>query len=160
MGSGASRILNLMKTSPKNTISSKTYLTVHSLNPLTFKLDDKLILTSEFYVLSDDIIISRLAVGQKLLAFSFNDNQCYFIHQTVDGNIIKTKIIDNTNDNSIIDSLSANQGRLLAGRVLQLENEMIAIKQCVTNLENRMTTAENDINDLDNRVLSLESKIV
>lgn len=160
MGSGASRILSLMKTSPKNTISSKTYLTVHSLNPLTFKLDDKLILTSEFYVLSDDIIVSRLQVGQKLLAFSFNDGQCYFIHQTVDGNIIKTKIIDNTNDNSIIDSLSANQGRLLAGRVLQLENEMVTVKKRVTSLENRMDSAETNINELDSRVSNLESRIV
>lgn len=160
MGSGASRILSLMKTSPKNTISSKTYLTVHSLNPLTFKLDDKLILPSEFYVLSDDIIVSRLQVGQKLLAFSFNDGQCYFIHQTVDGNIIKTKIIDNTNDNSIIDSLSANQGRLLADRLLQLENEMIAVKRRVNSLENRMDSVETNINELDSRVSSLESKIV
>lgn len=160
MGSGASRILSLMKTSGKNTISTKSYVTVHSLSPLTLKLDDKLILTSEFYVLSDDIIISRLHVGQKLLAFSFNDGQCYFVHQTVDGNIIKTKIIDNTNDNSTIDSLSANQGRLLAGRVLQLENEMIVVKQRLTSLESRMSNAETDIENIDNRVTSLESRIV
>ena len=64
MGNGASRILNIMKNSGKNTISVKSFVTVTSLEPLTFKLEDKLTLTSEFYVLSDDIIKERLVIGQ------------------------------------------------------------------------------------------------
>ena len=102
MGTGANRILKIMQKSGKNTISSVVFLTVNSLNPLTFKLDDRLVITKEFYILSDDIILNRLNVGIKLLAFTFNDGQCYFIHQTVDDNIIKTKIIDNLDDDSII----------------------------------------------------------
>lgn len=152
MGSGANRILNVMKHSGKNTISQRAFVVVTTLNPLTFKLDDKLILTSQFYVLSDDIIEERLKVGQKLLAFSFNDGQCYFIHQSVDNSNIKTKIVDNLNDTSIIDSLSANQGKLLGKRVYTLEQEMIEVKR-------RLTDAENNITDLTNRVTRIESQI-
>lgn len=157
MGTGAHRILNVMKHSGKNTISHRAFVIVTSLDPLTFRLDDKLVLTSNFYVLSDDIIKERLQVGQKLLAFSFNDGQCYFIHQSVDGSIIKTKIIDNLNDDSIIDSLSARQGKLVGGRVLNLENELEIIKNRLNSVENRMTNAESDIDDLDTRVTSLEN---
>lgn len=158
MGSGASRILQVMKHSGKNTISNRAFVVVNSLNPLNFKLDDKLILTSDFYVLSDDIIKERLQVGQKLLAFSFNDGQCYFIHQSVDNSIIKTKIIDNLNDESIIDSLSARQGKLLGERVLGLEEELRIVKNRLTAVENRMSDAEYDIDDLDSRVTNLENK--
>lgn len=157
MGSGANRILKIMKSSGKNTISHRAFITVASLNPLTFKLDDKLILTSQFYILSDDIILERLRVGQKLVAFSFNDGQCYFIHQSVDNSIIKTKIIDNLNDNSTIDSLSAKQGKILGERVLGLEEELIAVKNRLTQVENRMTDAESNITDLNTRVTNLEN---
>lgn len=159
MGTGANRILKVMQKSGKNTISSAVFLTVNSLNPLTFKLDDRLVITKEFYILSDDIILSRLAVGIKLLAFTFNDGQCYFIHQTVDNNIIKTKIIDNLTDDSIIDSLSARQGKLLGIRVKTLEDEVVGAKRRITNLENRMSTAENNINALENKTTKLEDKI-
>lgn len=151
MGNGAHRILNVMKHSGKNTISHRAFVIVTSLDPLTFRLDDKLVLTSNFYVLSDDIIKERLQIGQKLLAFSFNDGQCYFIHQSVDNSIIKTKIIDNLNDNSTIDSLSAKQGKLLGDRVLSLETE-------VTNIKTRLSQAENDILDLKSRVSTLENR--
>ena len=151
MGNGASRILNIMKNSGKNTISVKSFVTVTSLEPLTFKLEDKLTLTSEFYVLSDDIIKERLVIGQKFLAFSFNDGQCYFIHQSVDNSIVKSKIVDNLQDSSKIDSLSANQGKLLGDRVLSLETE-------VTNIKTRLLQAENDILDLKSRVSTLENR--
>lgn len=157
MGTGAHRILNVMKHSGKNTISHRAFVIVTSLDPLTFRLDDKLVLTSNFYVLSDDIIKERLQVGQKLLAFSFNDGQCYFIHQSVDGSIIKTKIIDNLNDNSTIDSLSAKQGKILGERVFDLEEELIAVKNRLTQVENRMTDAESNITDLNTRVTNLEN---
>lgn len=157
MGSGANRILKIMKNSGKNTISHRAFITVASLNPLTFKLDDKLILTSQFYILSDDIILERLKVGQKLVAFSFNDGQCYFIHQSVDNSIIKTKIIDNLNDNSTIDSLSAKQGKILGERVFDLEEELIAVKNRLTKVENKMIDAELNIDDLNTRVTNLEN---
>lgn len=159
MGTGANRILKVMQKSGKNTISSAVFLTVNSLNPLTFKLDDRLVITKEFYILSDDIILSRLAVGIKLLAFTFNDGQCYFIHQTVDDNIIKTKIIDNLTDDSIIDSLSARQGKLLNIRVAQLEEDNISNKRRLTNLENRMTSAESNIESINNKLVDLESRV-
>ena len=159
MGSGANRILNIMKYSGKNTISHRAFVTVNSLNPLTFKLDDKLILTTQFYILSDDILLERLKVGQKLVAFSFNDGQCYFIHQSVDNSIIKTKIIDNLNDNSTIDSLSARQGKLLGERVLGLEEELIVVKNRLTNAENRLTNAENRINTVEYTLDNLESRV-
>ena len=166
MGTGANRILKVMQNSGKNTISSKVFLTVNSLTPLTFKLDDRLVITKEFYILSDDIILSRLTLGVKLLAFTFNDGQCYFIHQAVDNNIIKTKIIDNLNDDSNIDSLSAKQGKLLGIRVTELEEEIIGAKRRLSNLETRMsnaesniTTLQNRVNDLDNRVTNLESRV-
>lgn len=159
MGTGANRILKVMQKSGKNTISAKVFLTVNSLNPLTFKLDDRLVITKEFYILSDDIILSRLSLGVKLLAFTFNDGQCYFIHQSVDDNIIKTKIIDNLNDDSIIDSLSAKQGKLLGIRVTELEEEVVNAKHRLSILENRMDTAETNIRDLQNKTNNLESRL-
>lgn len=159
MGTGANRILKVMQKSGKNTISSTVFLTVNSLNPLTFKLDDRLVITKEFYILSDDIILSRLAIGIKLLAFTFNDGQRYFIHQTVDNTIIKTKIIDNLIDDSIIDSLSARQGKLLGIRVTDLENEMTGAKKRITALENRVSDDENKITTLQNKTSELESRI-
>ena len=158
MGNGAHRILNVMKHSGKNTISHRAFVSINSLDPLTFRLDDKLVLTSNFYVLSDEIILERLEVGQKLLAFSFNDGQCYFIHQSVDNSIIKTKIIDNLNDTSIIDSLSARQGKILGERVLSLETELISVKNRLTEVENRLTEEEADIDSLTSRVETLENR--
>ena len=158
MGTGAHRILNVMKHSGKNTISHRAFVIITSLYPLTFRLDDKLVLTSNFYVLSDDIIKERLQIGQKLLAFSFNDGQCYFIHQSVDNSIIKTKIIDNLNDTSIIDSLSARQGKILGERVLGLETELISVKNRLSNVESRITKAEADIDSLTSRVQTLENR--
>ena len=156
MGNGANRILKVMQKSGKNTISSVVFLEVNSLSPLTFQLDDRLTITKEFYILSDDIILERLKLGTKLLAFTFNDGQCYFIHQAVDNSIIKTKIIDNLNDSSIIDSLSANQGRLLGHRVNDLENELVQVKNRLNTIENRLDTAESAISNLDSRVSTLE----
>ena len=159
MGSGANRILKVMQKSGKNTISSAVFLTVNSLNPLTFKLDDRLVITKQFYILSDDIILSRLKVGIKLLAFTFNDGQCYFIHQTVDDNIIKTKIIDNLNDDSTIDSLSARQGKLLGIRVNNLEDDNTSNKRRLSSLEGRMSSAESDINSINEKLSKLESRV-
>lgn len=160
MINGASRILNIMKSVPKNTVSVKTFVTVHSVSPLTFKLDDKLILTSEFYVLSDDIIKSRLAVGQKLLAFSFNDAQCYFIHQAIDKSKIKMKLIDNLNDPSIIDALTANQGKVIGERLYDIETELPTIKSRLSSLESQVANIKSQITDLDSRITVLEQKIV
>lgn len=153
MGNSANRILKIIQKSGTDTISEKVYLTVQSTTPLVFKLDDKLSITKEFYLLSDDIVIDRLAIGDKVIALTFNDGQCYFIHQSATNKIIKRDVINTLNSNSDIDMLSAKQGKLLneeitnlKSRVGALEQEVIQINATLENYNTRITTLENKLN--------------
>lgn len=148
MGS-ANRIFKVMQKSGTNTISTIAYLTVYTINPLIFKANDKLYLSEEFYVLSDDIVVDRLKVGTKVLAFTFDDGQKYFIHQTNDNNVIKRKVINSVNSDSSIDMLSAKQGKLLnteitnlKARVSTLETQVSQILTTLENHETRLTAIE------------------
>lgn len=148
MGS-ANRIFKVMQKSGTNTISTIAYLTVYTVNPLVFKASDKLYLSEEFYVLSDDIVVDRLKVGTKVLAFTFDDGQKYFIHQTNDYSVIKREVIDGVGSDSPIDMLSAKQGKLLnteitnlKARVSTLETQVSQILTTLENHETRLTAIE------------------
>ena len=148
MGS-ANRIFKVMQKSGTNTISTIAYLTVYTINPLVFKASDKLYLSEEFYVLSDDIVVDRLKVGTKVLAFTFDDGQKYFIQQTNDYSVIKREVIDDVDSDSSIDMLSAKQGKLLnteitnlKARVSTLETQVSQILTTLENHETRLTAIE------------------
>lgn len=87
MGNGASRIFNIMKKSNETSSASQLVtLKVKTVNPLTFELDDRVILTADFYIISDKIDKSKLRVGDAVLATTFNNGQVYFIQQAANTN--------------------------------------------------------------------------
>lgn len=136
MANGASRIFNFMKNAGTNTISEVVYVNVKSINPLIFNLENRLNITSEFYVLSDEIITSKLKIGDRLTAFTFNDGQCYFIQQCLNSNV-KAEVIDDLSSSSSVDSLSANQGAILKQMILDLKIEVEQLEERITELENK-----------------------
>lgn len=148
----ANRIFKVMRKAGDNTISNIVYLTVQSTNPLVFKASDKLYLSKEFYILSDDIVVERLKVGTKVLAFTFDDAQKYFIHQTNDDTKIKREVIDDTNSDSPIDMLSAKQGKVL-------NTEIINLKSRVSILEQKVSQILTTLDDYDTRITTLENKV-
>lgn len=93
MANGASRLFKLMQNSGTDTISEVVYLTITSTSPLIFNLENRFDITDDFYILSDDIVKSKLSVGDKVLAFTFNSGQCYFIQQALDKNVKLTSVL-------------------------------------------------------------------
>ena len=81
MADGASRIFNVVKNTADsdNSVSRLVTLTVKTQSPLTFTLDDKIILTSEFTQLDSLIDTSKLTVGKKVSAISLNNEQIYYV---------------------------------------------------------------------------------
>lgn len=78
----AQKIVNTMKRVNENNkpISSKIVsLTTISINPIIFELENRLQITNSFYTLSSQDDWSKLQVGDKVQAFSFNNGQQYFI---------------------------------------------------------------------------------
>ena len=148
----ASRIFKVMRKAGDNTISNIVYLTVQSTNPLIFKASDKLYLSKDLYILSDDIVVERLKVGTKVLAFTFDDSQKYFIHQTNDDTKIKREVIDNTSSGSSIDMLSAKQGKLL-------NTELLNLKSRVSTLDQKVNQILTTLDDYGTRITALENKV-
>ena len=55
MANGASRIFKVMQNSGTDTVSELVHLKVKTINPLTFTLDDRVILTEDFVELNSNI---------------------------------------------------------------------------------------------------------
>lgn len=53
-------------------------------------------------------------------------------------------VIDNLDSESSTDSLSANQGRILNDRLINVEFNELDLEEEVTNIEARVTTLENN----------------
>ena len=83
MSNGASRLFNVMQKSGTDTVSELVAVKVNSLNPLTFQINEKIIIEEDFYVLNDLIDEEKLSIGDTLTAFSFNNNQLYYIAQGI-----------------------------------------------------------------------------
>ena len=81
MANGAGRIFKLMQVSGTNTISEVITLQVKSINPLQLTDGDKLLITKDFIIFDNNIDTSKLSVGDKLQAQTFNDSQIYYITQ-------------------------------------------------------------------------------
>ena len=117
MANGASKIFKIMQNAGTNTVSKLVSLTVKTLSPLTFTLDDKITLNENFYILSDSIDTSRLSIGDTLLATTFNDNQKYYIQQAVNSQKqLKSQVIDNLTSTSITE----NQGKVLNDKIQEI----------------------------------------
>lgn len=69
MANGASRIFKFMQTAGTDTVSEVVYLTVKSSNPLIFNLESRFDITSDFYILSDQIVKSKLTIRYKSCGF-------------------------------------------------------------------------------------------
>ena len=117
MANGANRIFKIMQKSGTNTISEFMSLTVKSINPLQLTDGDKLILTGEFLVFSDYIDTSKISVGDKFKAQSYNNGQTYYISEII--------------------SSSSNEIDKYTTEINKLKNEIIDLKRRVTALENR-----------------------
>lgn len=95
MANGASRIFNVIKnTNDINDTNNLLSVTVKTLNPLTFKIDDKLSIEPNFYILSEDIDVNKLQIGDILNAFTFNNGQLYYINQGISTKLETSKIIN------------------------------------------------------------------
>lgn len=84
MADGASRLFNVIKSSSNNKEGSQfVNLSIRTLNPLTFTLDDRVVITSDFYVLDKNFSKSNAEVGQVVNAIVLNDNQVYYVLSNV-----------------------------------------------------------------------------
>lgn len=81
---GAEKLINAMKkinSSGQPIQSQITSATVEKLNPLTFKIENRLSITKDFYELNAVVDWSTLQVGDKVRCFSFNEGQKYYINE-------------------------------------------------------------------------------
>lgn len=83
MGNGANKLFNIMnKTGNQNNSTSLVTLTVKSTNPLIFKLDEKLSITEEFYILDNPE--GTFEINDAVNALVLNNNQLYYILNGLD----------------------------------------------------------------------------
>lgn len=158
MNNAANKIFNIMKNAGSNDSSSSlTMLTVKSITPLLFTLDDRITLDENFYIISDMIDVTKLTVGDIVLATTYNDGQSYFIQegkQTAQ-NIYKNsgssiEIVDNLTSTDSDKALSANQGKLL--------NEKIStVSDKVTDNSNRIGPLETTTEILESTISEIQS---
>lgn len=125
MANGAGRIFNVFKnTSEANAQTSRLVtVTVNTLNPLTFILDDRIKLTEDFVQLDSDIDRNKLTIGTKLEAISLNNGQLYYIQ-------VRKSI--RKDDTELLERIST-----LESKVATLEDKVSSLETRVTALENR-----------------------
>lgn len=90
MGSGANRILQTMAKVSPDTISTLSYGTVQSIDPLVIVRESesgaRTPLTAEFLILSKTCQSTpawpALDIGERVVLLSFNGNQRFFVERT------------------------------------------------------------------------------
>ena len=130
MANGASRIFNIMKHTADYSYTPTEYivLAVKTLNPLTFILDDRVVITKEFYQLDKNFNKSALSIGSKVNSIVLNDNQTYYIL----GNINYQPQISTINTN--IGNINTDIGTI-NGQITALQGEIEDLKRRVKALE-------------------------
>lgn len=116
MANGINKIYNIMQHSGTDTISELLSLTVNSISPLILTDGDKLILTKNFLYFDSYIDQSKIKVGDKFIATTYNSGQSYYIYDILSSNQIIDKYMQEIN---------------------ALKTEINSLKQRVTALENR-----------------------
>lgn len=105
----AQKIINSMKRINKSMqpLGSKIVsLTVSQINPLVFKLENRLEITNQFYTLSNLEDWSKLVVGDICRAFTFNEGQLYYILEKYPLNPNNNVGTINNNISTINDNIS------------------------------------------------------
>ena len=128
MANGASRIFKIMQNAGTDTLSYMLSLTVKSISPMTLTDGDKLLIPGELCVFNQSIDISKLRVGDKFTASTFNDGQTYYINQKISTSQEADKY--NLKINGVKTSLEA--------QIAALQGEISSLKSRVTALEERI----------------------
>ena len=116
MANGASKLFKIMQKSGTDTISEMISLTVKSKNPLVLTDGDRLNLTKEFLYFDSYIDITKINVGDKFVATTYNAGQTYYIYDIIKSNQNIDKYVQEINE-------LKEEIRLLKNRVSALENQ-------------------------------------
>lgn len=167
MANGASRLFKIMQNAGTDTVSEVVSLTVKSLNPLVFNLDNRIDLTSEFYTLSNDVDRNRLRVGTKVVATTFNGGQNYFISQGSIDDINKSATLQEE-----INALEArvtvieatlvshqNQINAINTEINSIKSTLDSINGSLDTVNSSLSTINNTLSTLDSRLTTVEGKV-
>ena len=107
---GAEKIINAMKKINKSgqPIQSQiTSATVTSLNPLIFKVENRLSINKDFYELNSIVDWSTLQEGDIVKCFSFNEGQKYYINEIIksDADSLEKQVADLTARVTILENI-------------------------------------------------------
>lgn len=86
MANAMNRIFKVMQKSGTDTISEMLSLTVKSINPLQLTDGDKLILTKDFIYFDTYIDTTKIQVGDKFVATTYNSGQTYYVYDIISSN--------------------------------------------------------------------------
>lgn len=131
MANGVSKIFKIMQNAGTDTISELLSLTVKSKNPLILTDGDRLHLTNDFLYFDSYIDTSKIKVGDKFVATTYNGGQTYYIYDIITGSQNMDKYI--TQINSLKQRVST-----LESQNSSLQNRYTALEARVTALENRL----------------------
>lgn len=110
MANGVNKIFKIMQNAGTDTISEMISLTVKSINPLILTDGDKLMLTSNFIYFDSYIDISKIRVGDKFVATTYDAGQTYYVYDIINSNQVIDKYMQEINS--------------LKARVAALENRL------------------------------------
>ena len=117
MPNGVNRIFKIIQKSGTDTISELISLTVKSINPLILTNGDKLLLTKEFLIFDSYIDQTKIKIGDKFNATTYNAGQTYYIYDIINSNQNIDKYMQEIN--SLKEEINS-----LKNRVSILENQV------------------------------------
>lgn len=141
---GAEKIINAMKQVNKSNQPKQSEivsLTVQSINPLIFTLENRLSITSEFYELSNLYDWSKLVVGDIVRAFSYNDGQTYYISE-------KLPLDFDTNASNLDDRIKENKSDIQT-----MQSQITVINTLIEHINDIYTSDGSVTNDTSDRVV-------
>lgn len=97
MANGINKIFNIMQHAGTDTISEMLSLTVKSKNPLVLTDGDKLLLTKDFLYFDSFIDQSKISVGDKFVATTYNSGQSYYIYDIISSSQVIDKYMQEIN---------------------------------------------------------------
>ena len=144
MANSASRIFKIMQNAGTDTISEIVFLKVKTIKPLVFNLENRLDITEEFYILSENIVVDKLKKDDILTAITFNGGQVYLILQGLEKNFGQTEE--------------------LKDEIKSIQSDLEKIGDTVPktdfdNLAKRVQTAETKISTLEKKVTTIEKEL-
>ena len=145
MANSASRIFKIMQNAGTDTISEIVFLKVKTIDPLVFNLENRVDITEEFYILSENIVIDKLKKDDILTAITFNGGQIYLVLQGLEKNFSQTEELKDEIDNiksdleKISDTVSKEDFDDLLLKVDTIETN-------ISTLEERIAIIEEELN--------------